>query len=120
VQFPPRGQGPLSFWSYPSTGVIVMPLESLRFFGDLSLVYAWFDHRQCGVDPVQAYVLHVLAGRTDMTPLPAFGLDRDTVIAAHRPNPFTGRMLSADDLSQKMFSSSRMNWAISCWAIPAG
>lgn len=106
VQFPARGDYPLAFWSYPSQDLIVLPLESLRFFGDLSLVYAWFDNRQCTVEPVQAYALHVLAGNTDVPPLRAFGLVRDSVIAAHRQDPFTGQMLSADDLSQKLFSSA--------------
>ncbi|NDW02021.1 hypothetical protein [Salipiger sp. PrR002] len=106
VSFPARGRGPLAFWSYPSTGEIVMPLDALRFFGDLTLVYAWFDHRLCRVDPVQAYVLHVLLGNTETEPLAAFGLSKEQVVNAYRTDPGTGQPLSADDLSQKIFSSS--------------
>lgn len=106
VSFPERGGGPLAFWAYPDRAEIVMPLSSLRLFGDLSLLYAWFDYRQCPLDAVQAYMLRVMAGEAMRPPLAAFGLDRATVIAAEKTDPVTGRRQSADDLSQKIFSSA--------------
>ena len=93
---PDRGPSPLSFWAVPGQGVIVLPLESIRFFDEVATLHAWFESHGCDPGPIQSYLWLVLGqGAALPAPLAAFGIDRDTALADPMTEDVSGKILSS-------------------------
>ena len=56
IEVPLRGQRGDPFEFYAVDGVVNLPAMSLRFFGDLSLAYAWLNENHYNVGTVQQYI----------------------------------------------------------------
>ena len=96
LAFPDRGPSPLSFWAVPGQGVIVLPLESIRFFDEVATLHAWFESHGCDPGPIQSYLWLVLGqGAALPAPLAAFGIDRDTALADPMTEDVSGKILSS-------------------------
>lgn len=96
LAFPERGPHPMAFFSDPATGTIYMPLESIRFFDDIATLTAWFHGRGCKQDYVHSYLWALLRkGREMPSPLRAFALDRDTLLADPYTNSLSDRFYSS-------------------------
>ncbi|AVO39122.2 hypothetical protein [Pukyongiella litopenaei] len=96
LAFPERGPHPMAFFSDPATGTIYMPLESIRFFDDIATLTAWFHGRGCSQDHVHSYLWSLLRkGRAMPSPLRAFALDRDALLADPYTNSLSDRFYSS-------------------------
>ena len=96
LAFPDRGPSPLSFWAVPGQGVIVLPLESIRFFDEVATLHAWFESHGCDPGPIQSYLWLVLGqGAALPAPLATFGIDRDTALADPMTEDVSGKILSS-------------------------
>ncbi|MEM0949833.1 MAG: hypothetical protein AAGB07_17400 [Pseudomonadota bacterium] len=72
---------PHTAYAVPATKTIELPIESLHFWGDMGLVFAWFEHRGCDLGYVSSYLYQIGNRLTATPPMDAFALDRDTLIA---------------------------------------
>ena len=81
LAFPDKGQHPMAFFSDPANGVVYMPLESIRFFDDISTLRARFLGRNCQQDFIQSYFNSFLRKKQSLpSPLRAFAIDRDMAL----------------------------------------
>ena len=82
VDLPLRGRNPLEFYSISAQDLVVAPVSSIRFFDDLGILSAWFEHRNCDARYIQAYLNGLLRQGNDLgNPIAAFGLDRDRLLS---------------------------------------
>jgi hypothetical protein len=56
IECPPRGPQGQVVEYYTRDGTVVMPVLSMRFFGDLALAYAWLEEHKFNPATVQEYV----------------------------------------------------------------
>jgi hypothetical protein len=52
-----RASPPFMIYSDPSTNTIVVPVEDLRFFSDLTILWRWFVVHKCETTPLMAYLV---------------------------------------------------------------
>lgn len=96
VHFPDRGDHPLAFWSIPSQRTIHVPLESVRYFNDLAILFAWFERHKCRGEYIQTYLHGFLRkGEPLGPPLAAFGIDRDAALRDHFVDDVSGKSLKS-------------------------
>ena len=96
IVFTDAGDNPLAFWSRPDRQAIHVPLESVRFFDDLSILFAWFERNGCRGEYIQSYLYALLReGRPMGPPLAAFGLDRETALRDAFVDDVSGKLLKS-------------------------
>lgn len=96
VAFERRAAYPLYFYARPDTRTVHVPMASVRFFGDLALLVAWFERRGCPPEYIQTYLWALLREQRALpAPLAAFGIPRETA----RADPFVA------DVANKTLSS---------------
>ena len=96
LEFPEKGDHPMAFFSDPANGVVYMPLESIRFFDDISTLRAWFLGKNCQQDFIQSYFNSFLRNRQPLpSPLRAFAIDRDKALGDAYTNSTSDRLYSS-------------------------
>lgn len=79
---------PHTAYAVPATKTIEVPIESLHFWGDMGLVFAWFEHRGCDLGYISSYLYQIGNRLTATPPMEAFALERSALIAV----PFVDRL----------------------------
>ena len=96
VAFVARADQPLGFFSDLGTRTVVVPVESLVFVDELSVLTAWFEARDCRGEYIQTYLWALLRDGAPLPgPMEAFGVDYDAALE----NPFV------TDVSNQIFNS---------------
>ena len=96
VAFVARADQPLGFFSELGTRTVVVPVESLVFVDELSVLTAWFEARDCRGEYIQTYLWALLRDGAPLPgPMEAFGVDYDAALE----NPFV------TDVSNQIFNS---------------
>lgn len=92
VEIPLRDKSPTAppHTAYARTfdQTIILPIETLHFWGDMGLVFAWFVHRGCISAPISSYFYQIARTPYATPPLTAFNLDKERLIAI----PFVDRL----------------------------
>ena len=88
---------PFEFSANPSTGVILVPTFSVKFFDDLAIATAWFERFNCNKEAVFDYVAALdFNDRELKAPLPELGVPNE----AYKLDDYV------DDVSQKTLKSA--------------
>lgn len=96
VAFVARADQPLGFFSDLGTRTVVVPVESLVFVDELSVLTAWFEARDCRGEYIQTYLWALLRDGAPLPgPMEAFEVDYDAALE----NPFV------TDVSNQIFNS---------------
>lgn len=96
LAFPEKGEHPMAFFSDPANGVVYMPLESIRFFDDISTLRAWFLGKNCQQDYIQSYFNSFLRKQQPLSsPLRAFAIDRNVALGDAYTNSTSDRLYSS-------------------------
>ena len=92
----PRPPDVFGFSMNLDTGVMRLPLEAIKFFDDLALAFAWYEHQQKDPTPIAEYVVRLHAGNAPAgTPLSVLNVPED----AWKQSAYV------DDVSQKTLKS---------------
>lgn len=76
-----RGAPPFTAYADSLSKEIILPVETLHFWGDMGLIFAWFEARSCPIPPVLSYLYQVVEEGVRTPPMEAFALDRQRLIA---------------------------------------
>lgn len=88
---------PFEFSANPSTGMILVPTFSVKFFDDLAIATAWFERFNCNKEAVFDYVAALdFNDRALQAPLPELGVPNE----AYKLDNYV------DDVSQKTLKSA--------------
>lgn len=80
LHLPLRGKHPLQFHARPWDRSITVPIMSVKFLDELTILWAWFEENNCDASYITSY-LSSLLGSQDMSqgPLQAFGLSMSVI-----------------------------------------
>jgi hypothetical protein len=65
LAFPLEERGPLNFYAEGPTNTVVLPISSMRFFGDIAVALAWLGTNKYSIAPVTDY-LAMIAHRPEL------------------------------------------------------
>jgi len=80
LNMPLQGEHPLQYGAQPWNKTIIIPISSVKFLDELTIVWAWFEENNCDTAYITSYLSSVLGKReTQEAPLQAFGLNMSVI-----------------------------------------
>ena len=76
-----KGAPPFGAYADSRANKVILPVETLHFWGDMGLIFAWFEAQSCPVGPVLSYLYQVTNTGVRTPPMEAFALNRQRLIA---------------------------------------
>ena len=80
LEMPLRGKHPLQYSAKPWAKRIIIPVMSLKFIDDLSIVWAWFIENNCEPSYITSYLSSLLSyNEINLPPMQTFGLNMSVI-----------------------------------------